>query len=613
MNNSQFYLPELLAPAGNLESGISAINAGADAVYIGASKYGARLAAGNSLGKIEQLCNYAHKYYSKVYVTVNTLLTDTDIPIVTKLINDLYNIGVDAIIIQDMAILVLDLPPIAFFASTQTDNYNIEKIKFLENAGISRIILARELDLQQIKAIKKNSTVDLEYFIHGALCVSYSGKCYFSKAISNGSGNKGNCCQPCRRYFTLKNAKGKILEKNKHLLSLKDLNLTDYIETLYNAGISSFKIEGRLKDSIYVINTVSHYRKIIDKLSDKNTDLKKPSSGHITYNFISDVDKSFNRGYTEYFINGRKKGFSSPNSPKSLGKYVGKVISLTQNSFMTEENHNLVAGDGICFLNKDGLLKGTYVNKIEGRTIYISDTSEMHQDAIIYRNFDKNYIKLLSHKNSCIRKISVVFLFREVEKGFELIAFDEDKNTASAIITNEKILSNTKDTKSIILNQLSKTGSTIFNISNINIHIQNNYFFSASELNNIRRDVLGKLEAIRAKNRYTITNKKASENNDYPLLFDETGNCTNNMAKIFYEKANVKFIPEQMENTNSFTNKTIMQTRFCVRFELNICNKSNLNAESLYLEDNMHKYRLDFDCSKCEMKMIFLGVIKTNT
>jgi putative protease len=316
---------ELLAPAKNYETGIAAINFGADAVYIGCEKFSARSAAGNSIEDIRKLIKHAHLYRARVYAAVNTILFDNELEDVRDLITTLYDSGIDAVIIQDMGILEMDIPPVPLHASTQCDNFDPERVKFLDRTGFPRIILARELDLEQIREIRRVTRCELEVFIHGALCVSLSGRCYMSAAMGGRSANRGECAQPCRKSYTLTDAEGKIISKAKYPLSLKDLNLTDHLEKLIDAGVDSLKIEGRLKDINYVKNTVAHYRKRLDLILEGKNGLVKSSSGRTFHDFTPDPDRTFNRGYTGYFINGRNSKISSPFTPKSLGKYCGTV------------------------------------------------------------------------------------------------------------------------------------------------------------------------------------------------------------------------------------------------------------------------------------------------
>ena len=547
---------ELLAPAKDIECAKTAINCGADAVYIGAPKFGARSTAGNTIEDIENLITYAHKYYAKVYITINTILSDKEIFEAQKLIHRLYEIGADAIIIQDMGILELDLPPIPIFASTQTHNNNAEKVKFLQKVGFQRVILARELSLKEIKAIKSSTNIELESFIHGALCVCYSGQCYMSYAIGGRSGNRGECAQPCRKAYTLKDSSGKVLAKDKYLLSLKDLNLSESIENLIDAGISSFKIEGRLKDSSYIKNITSFYRQEIDKVLD-NKGLKKASSGKSLIVFTTDPYKTFNRGYSDYFLNGRKKEIASFNSPKHVGEYIGKVISVNKNSFKIDGNKRLNPGDGITFYDENGELKGTGINSAEKNIIYPNSMEFISKNTVIYRNYDHNFHKTLDSQE-IQRKIRVNFTFYEennkvtqadkslktpilkyfviaseakqskIKKRFGLPrrafspprndnrklistsgslilkAVDEDGIKASKTLeTSLEIAENKEMALDNVKKQLSKLGDTDFICENINIELENIYFIRIKELNELRRAVIEELAANRIKN-YSI-------------------------------------------------------------------------------------------------------------
>ncbi|MDR1130487.1 MAG: U32 family peptidase, partial [Prevotellaceae bacterium] len=346
---------ELLAPAKNRESGEAAINHGADAVYIGGSRFGAREAAANSLADVEQLCRYAHKYFARVYLTLNTILYDSELEQAREMIVNAYSAGCDAVIVQDMALLEMDLPPIPLFASTQTDNCSPEKVRFLENAGFSRVILARELSISQIAEIRKSTAIELESFIHGSLCVSYSGRCYLSEVLSGRSANRGSCAQMCRLPFDLYNDSGVKIAGDRHLLSLKDLNMSGYLEDLMLAGVSSFKIEGRLKDISYVKNITAHYRKCIDEILGHSNAYEKASSGKVQLFFEPDVERSFSRGFTSYFAEGRKRGLNA-GTAKSKGKYCGTVVSVAKRSFVTDTSGRLTNGDGVCFFDSSGKL-----------------------------------------------------------------------------------------------------------------------------------------------------------------------------------------------------------------------------------------------------------------
>src|SRR5512133_3326526 len=355
---------ELLAPAKDLETGMAAINSGADAVYIGGAKFGARDAAGNSLDDIRALVNYAHKYWARIYVTVNTLLYDAEIEPVQQLINELYEAGADALIIQDVGLLELDLPPLPLFASTQMHNHTPERVAFLEKVGIQRAILARELSIEQIRAIRAKTTLELETFIHGALCVSYSGQCYMSYALGGRSGNRGQCAQPCSRPYQLLDKNGAVIQDGRYLLSLKDFNAAKALPDLLDAGVRSFKIEGRLKDVAYVRNTVGYYRQQLDRLLEGKADFRPASSGKVLFDFQPNPLKTFNRGYTSYFLYGRKEPVGSPDTPKALGEPLGRVARLERGSFVLDSRAEIHRADGLCFFNSQRELVGTIVNEV---------------------------------------------------------------------------------------------------------------------------------------------------------------------------------------------------------------------------------------------------------
>lgn len=603
---------ELLAPAKNLESGITAINYGADAVYIGASKFGARLAAGNSLNDIKKLTDYAHKYYSKVYVTINTILFDNELDEVRETIHQLYNDGIDAIIIQDMGILEMDLPPIPIFASTQTNNYTWQKIKFLEDVGIQRIILARELSLAQIKEINANTNIDLEFFVHGALCVSFSGQCYFSHAIDKGSANRGACAQACRAYYSLIDNNGKTLIKNKHLLSLKDLNLSNNINDLLDAGISSFKIEGRLKDIDYVKNITSHYRKQIDIALAKRDGFKKLSSGKVYFDFTSDPEKTFNRGYTNYFIKNRNKDIVSINTQKSLGKPVGKVKSISDNYtyFMLDSTEKLINGDGICFFDKQEILQGTKINKTDNNKIYPSSFDNIEIGTEIFRNFDAGFTKQLSSSKT-ERKISASIKITESENGILISAIDEDENNIQWNYEKIKDLArNPEKALGNINKQFKKSGESIFNINKVEITLNTPLFFPISELNELRRKTLSLLEEGRLKNYNRETFQITKNDVSYPeKSIDYKANVLNKKSMTFYNRHGAKVIENAFETQSDFSGKEIMTTKHCIKYQIGACEKYNKNpikvSEPLFIRDNNRKYKLEFDCTTCVMKVVF--------
>ncbi|OFX85676.1 MAG: hypothetical protein A2W99_06155 [Bacteroidetes bacterium GWF2_33_16] len=602
---------ELLAPAKDLESGKAAILHGADAVYIGAPKYGARSAAGNSLDDIKILIEFAHRFYARIYVTLNTIFHDNELPEVQKIIYELYNIGVDAIIIQDMGILEMDLPPVSFFASTQTNNYTWEKIKFFEDIGIQRVILARELSLDQIREIRSKSTVDLEFFVHGALCVSFSGQCYFSHAIEKGSANRGACAQPCRAYYSLLDKNGKVLSKNKYLLSLKDLNLANHIGALIDAGISSFKIEGRLKDIAYIKNITAFYRKQIDEAIKEREGFSKSSSGITQLGFDPDPDRTFNRGYTNYFINGRSKNIASPDTQKSIGKIIGKVKSVANDFFIIDSIIKLNNADGICFFDERGELQGTSINKVDFDKVFADNLEYLKPGTIVYRNYDHEFNKTLTTSKT-ERRIGVTTKIKESIKGVLIVAEDENLNrieleesiVKEPAVNAEKAITNIK-------NQFKKSGESIFKINMVEVNLKDAIFFPISVLNDLRRKTLDLLALERIKNFPKLEKSIEKTNHIYPEQFlDYKGNVLNQKAISFYERHGVKLIENAFEIQTDFANKQIMVTKHCIKYQMGLCSRYDHPKEKieepLFLADNHRKYKLEFDCKQCAMKVIFL-------
>ena len=432
---------ELLIPAKDLHSGQVAIQHGADALYIGAPRFGARQAAGNSLQDLDQLIQYAHLYGSKVHVTVNTLLFDNELEDARKLIWQLYEMGTDALIIQDLGILKMDLPPIALHASTQCHNHSLERIRMLKQAGFKRAILAREMDLETIQDIHNQCDIELETFVHGALCVCYSGQCYISKMMTGRSGNRGECAQICRTPFDLQDANGKILLKNKHLLSLRDMNRSAYLADLMDAGVVSFKVEGRLKDENYVKNITAYYRQILDNILVGKPDLRKTGSGTTVFFFDPDPKKTFNRGFTPYFMEGKREKMASFDTPKAMGQYIGTLRQDVRGNLLYDGSETLANGDGLCFINSEGNLEGFFVNGFDGRRIIPHKSVSAIKQVDLYRNVDKDFEKKIEGK-SAERKIAVDMVFEEVENGFRLRVCDEDGVEADAVLETEKTLAN---------------------------------------------------------------------------------------------------------------------------------------------------------------------------
>lgn len=597
---------ELLAPAKNFECGIEAIKHGADAVYIGAPQFSARSAAGNTVDDIKSLAEYAHLFGAKIYVALNTILGDKELEDARKLIWQLYNDArIDALIIQDMGITMLDLPPIPLHASTQVDNRSIDKIKFLEQAGFTQVVLARELTSLQINEIAAQTNVTLEAFIHGALCVSYSGQCYLSQAISGRSANRGECAQYCRLPYSLMDSEGTVISTDKHLLSMKDLNLSADLENLIDAGVSSLKIEGRLKDVSYVKNTVAHYRSKLDEIINRRPEYLRASSGHSTYTFTPDINKSFNRGYTDYFLNGRKTNIWSVDSPKSIGEPVGKVTEVTTRFFKLNSNLTLANGDGLCFFNTKKELEGFQVNNVNGDKIFPSRLPQIKRGTFIYRNHDHEFEKLLQ-RNSAERKIDISINLKEIPFGFSLEAIDEDD---TQVVLNFEYKKETakKDQTENIRNNLSKTGTTIFNVQSVNLELSQCYFIPSSVISDWRRQLTDRLIAMRVINYRQPIVKHKQTFHPFPVgKITYLGNVMNESSKQFYTQHKAQVVEIAFER-NPQESVPLMFTRHCIKFALGWCVKENKvkhkYKEPFYLLYNNTRLRLDFDCKLCEMRV----------
>jgi len=575
---------ELLAPAKNLETAIAAIDCGADAVYIGGPFYGARYKASNSIDDIKKLVEYAHKYYVKVYVTLNTILDNKELEEARNLINELYYIKVDGLIIQDMGIIKLaiekEIPPIPLHISTQCDNRDLEKIKFYEKIGLPRVVLARELSIEKIEAIKKYTKIELECFIHGALCVSYSGQCYLSEFIGRRSANRGECAQPCRKKYTLVDDNDNIILKNKYLLSTKDFNASNYLEEMVDIGVKSFKIEGRLKDIEYVKNVVLYYRKELDKYSEKT------SSGIVITNFSPNITKSFNRGYTDYFLNGRTDCFCF-DSPKDRGCFIGKIREINANYFIVETKEKLNPQDGLVINNF-----GCLVNKVDKNKIYPNKMPNIKVGDVVYRNKDFCYEKALNVAK-IERKIAINI---EINDKGVLKVFDEDMNMVSVNIPNGEIAKNQEKMNSLFTEQLQKTGNTIFIVKNI----KNNFkipFLPISEINKLRRTILDNLLNVRLKNYKQELQQDLVYSNYYKSIEDYRANVYNDKAKEFYGNCNCLIKELAYERTHK-SNVELMRTKHCIKYALGMCK----SPKTLFLIDEKgERYNLIFDCKNCEM------------
>lgn len=598
---------ELLAPAKNLECGIEAINHGADAVYIGAPRFGARAAAGNSLADIEALVQYAHLYNVRIYVTVNTILRDDELKETEALIWDLYRVGVDALIVQDMGLTQLNLPPIPLHASTQMDNRTVEKVRFLADAGFRQVVLARELSVNEISRIHAACPDTLlEVFIHGALCVSYSGQCYVSEACFGRSANRGECAQFCRLQFDMTDADGKVIEKGKHLLSLKDMNQSDNLEEFLDAGASSLKIEGRLKDVSYVKNVTAYYRQKLDALFKRRKEYVRASSGSVKLAFRPQLDKSFSRGFTDYFAHGRNPGIFSFNTSKSLGEEVGTVKEIRGNYLTVAGVKAFSNGDGLCYLDAQGRLQGFRVNRVENNKLFPQEMPRIKPKTVLYRNFDQEFDRIMQ-KKSAERKLTVDVSLAENNFGFTLTMCDEDGNSVSMALSKDKELARTPQHDNLI-NQLGKLGSTPFVPRNIEVDLSENWFIPSSELAELRRATVEKLLALRRINYHRELWRMPETEHPYPQKeLTYLGNVMNKEAAVFYQKHGVEKIAPAFEVEHP-EGAALMFCKHCLRYSMGWCPvhhkvKSPYREPYYLVSGDGKKFRLQFDCKNCQMKV----------
>lgn len=596
---------ELLAPAKDLTCGIEAINHGADAVYIGAPKFGARAAAGNTLEDIRSLCDYAHQFNARIYVALNTILKEDELAEAEQLIHQLYQAGTDALIVQDMGITRLNLPPIPLHASTQTDNRTPEKVKFLEAAGFTQVVLARELSLNEIRGISEQTSVPLEVFVHGALCVSYSGQCYLSAALSGRSANRGECAQYCRLPYSMVDANGTEIVHDKHLLSLKDMNRSDQLEALLDAGVSSLKIEGRLKDVTYVKNITAYYRKKLDLILSRRPEYIRASAGKSVHDFEPIAEKSFNRGFTPFFLHERTNDITAFNTPKSLGEPVGTVKELKGNSFTIAGVKQLNNGDGLVFFNSRGELEGFRVNRVEANRVFPLDMPEIKPKTPLYRNFDQAFDKLLA-KPSAERKLSVNIAFLDNPFGFTLAMEDE---TGARIMLTEPFEKEParRDQQDNIRTQLSKLGNTPFEASEVRIEMSENWFIPSSLLADMRRKAVEKLQADRVIRYRRELARKVEPAKEIPFperQLTYLGNASNSQAVSFYKAHGVETVADAFE-LKPEKDVPLMFTKHCLRYSMGWCptyqKQKSPYKEPYYLLYKDTRLRLQFDCKRCQM------------
>ena len=626
---------ELLAPARDVEIGRQAILHGADAVYLGGPTFGARANAANSVADIAKLVEFAHRYRARIFTTINTILHDAELEEARKLVWQLYEAGVDALIIQDMGLLEMDLPPIQLHASTQCDIRTVEKAKFLADSGFSQLVLARELTVEEITAVHASvgNSATIEYFIHGALCVAFSGQCYISHAETGRSANRGDCSQACRLPYTLTDQSGAVVAFDKHLLSMKDNNQSGNLEHLIDAGVRSFKIEGRYKDMAYVKNITAHYRILLDEIMEARGEFARASSGSTRHYFRPDPDRNFHRGSTDYFASGRQIDIGAFDSPKFIGQPVGHVVAVNDKSIDIQTSDELNNGDGLNFMRKREVV-GLHVNRAEklhnkgeGEAVYrlfpkdpISNYGGLKAGLPMHRNRDHAWDMALS-KESAERRIGLWLTLTEwmegdLLKGLQLSLTDEDGIASTAQV--EMSLELAKQAESAvesIKTHLGKLGSTDFSALGLNVHLSQPWFVPASTLNGMRREAIEGLNAARvAAWQRPLRKEPVLPYVDYPeksLSF--LANVYNDKAREFYKKHGVQMISAAYESHEEAGEVPVMITKHCLRFSFNLCPKQakgvsgvqgQIKAEPMVLVNGDQKYTLKFDCKPCEMHIM---------
>ena len=606
MTNAEPRPIELLSPAKDLACGIEAIRHGADAVYIGAPRFSARAAAGNTTDDIRALCDYAHLFGARVYVALNTILKEEELKEAERIIHRLYEAGADALITQDMAIATMDLPPIPLHASTQMDNRTPEKVRFLQDVGFTQVVLARELSLEQIREIARRTTVPLEVFVHGALCVSYSGQCYLSAALGGRSANRGECAQYCRLPYTLVDADGREIAAGKHLLSLKDMNRGDYLEDLLDAGVSSLKIEGRLKEVSYVKNVTAWYRRRLDAILARRPEYRKASAGHCDYTFEPAAEKSFNRGFTPFFLRGRSRDITSFDTPKSAGEPVGTVKDVRGNSFSLQGTTTLRNGDGLTFFNERGTLEGFRVNRVEADRVFTLERPALRPGTRLYRNHDQAFERLLE-KPSAERRLSLQMEFTDNAFGFTLCLTDETGARVMLAKPFPKETARVEQTGNI-RTQLSKLGGTPFEATEIDVRLSGRWFVPSSLLAEMRREGIERLLAVRrVRYRRELARVDRTSTIPYPeRTLTYLGNVSNSLAEAFYRQHGVERVEKAFE-LSPRTGVPLMFTKHCLRYSMGWC-PVHQKGQSPYKEPYYLRYkdtllRLRFRCDECRMEI----------
>lgn len=605
---------ELLAPAKDITCGMEAIRHGADAIYIGGPDFGARSAAGNSVEDIARLCDFAHTFNVRIYVTLNTILYDSELPEAEQLVRALYLAGVDALIVQDMALLKMHLPPIALHASTQMDNCTPEKAQLLEAAGFRQIVLAREMSLAQIRKISDSITVPVEAFVHGALCVSYSGRCYASQHCFHRSANRGCCAQFCRLAFDLTDGQGNIVVADKHLLSLRDMNRSASLEEMLDAGVRSFKIEGRLKEVEYVKNVTASYRRELDRIfSHRPADYCRSSYGKSELAFEPDAGRSFNRGFTDYFLHDRAASpVHSFASPKATGPAVGTVLRASRRGFtfrpVTRLSAPIVAGDGLCFIGTDEKLQGFRINRVEGNEIFPNRMPfRLPAGTTLHRNLDFTFTRMLQ-KPTATRTLLLDITLRETPDGYAIDMTDESGHRISCAFSHphEAALSPQREA---IVRQLSKLGGTCFRAGRVDTVTSGDRFIPASTLAGWRREAT---DCLLRNHRMTYSRDLPGTIDGeklrrlLPPSLDFTANVANRLAADFYREHGVKSITPSFEVEEPEAETVLMTCKHCIRRALDICKKQPHTVPDplfLRLRDG-RTFPLRFDCTRCEMQVL---------
>ena len=614
---------ELLAPAKNLECGIAAISHGADAVYIGADKFGARAAAGNSLEDISELCQYAHQYRAKVYVTVNTIIYDNELATTYELLRQLKRINVDAVLVQDMALVNFCRQiGLAIHASTQTDNRDVQKVEWLREIGFRRVVLARELSLDEMKWIHAQvPDMELEAFVHGALCVSYSGLCYASQYCLNRSANRGECAQMCRFKYSLVDKDGKTIDRPRHFLSLKDMCRIDHLEEMADAGIVSFKIEGRLKNVDYVKNVVAAYHQKLNELVAKRpNDYQRVSLGKVVYSFQPNLQKTFNRGYTDYFIHGRKSDVFSFDTPKALGEYVGKVKDIREKSLIVAGTATFANGDGLCFFNDEHELVGFRINRAEGNQLFfMKKPRDLHVGKALYRNNDEMFGKLLAQKTA-ERKMPISMSLSLTDHGFFLHAqsleLPDVKASKELVCETQPALKSQRDN---YIRQLTKLGNTAFSCEQVVIPDEvSSCFIPSSLLTELRREVVDLLHESfmnwgneNNSGETCVQKDTIIHNSPEYQQFSYLYNISNHVARDFYQHCGLNHSCQAFELSDwkeKSTSPLLMQCKHCIRYAFGFCVKNGGKMptwkEPLYLQlPDGQRFQLQFDCQKCQMNV----------